>query len=95
MFEEFPKWKYSANAALIVESAEEELELGEGWRDTPWSAQGASVPDHHDDEEAVLKPSGSPEKAELIAQAESLGVQFDKRWSAAKIAKAIADHQPA
>lgn len=32
-------------------------------------------------------------RADLIAKAESLGVEFDKRWSAAKIQDAIDAHQ--
>lgn len=35
-FQEFPKWKYhDANPPTLVNSADEEAALGDGWRDTP------------------------------------------------------------
>lgn len=78
MFHEFPKWKYAANASLIVESAEEELALEGEWFDTPWEAA-----------ESASKPSA--DRDELIAYAESAGIKIDKRWSDDKIAQAIKD----
>ncbi|MCY1429284.1 hypothetical protein D9M71_451960 [compost metagenome] len=34
-FQSHPKWKYSKNSALIVDDAEAEEALGEGWFDSP------------------------------------------------------------
>lgn len=43
MFQEFPKWKYGENGeSLIVEDAEAEAALGDGWHDTPLPPQEAS-----------------------------------------------------
>ncbi|MNE04067.1 hypothetical protein D3C80_965900 [compost metagenome] len=34
-YEEFPKWKYSKGQSIVVDDAEAEEALGEGWFDSP------------------------------------------------------------
>jgi hypothetical protein len=53
------------------------------------AADPAPVQQPGTDADAAAKKA----RAELIAKAESLGVEFDKRWSAAKIQDAIDAHQ--
>lgn len=37
-YREFPKWKYRGKESKVVNSPEEEEELGEGWVDSPADA---------------------------------------------------------
>lgn len=41
------------------------------------------------DHDPTVTTTDTPDRAALIAEAETLGVKIDKRWSAEKIAKAI------
>lgn len=85
MFQEFPKFRYAADGrAVIVDSAEDELALEGEWFDTPWAAA-----------EAKAKPDAEPSKEDLQTLADELGVKYDKRWGAERIAEAIAQHKAA
>ncbi|WP_315809451.1 hypothetical protein [Pseudomonas sp. C9-3] len=110
MFEEFPKWKYRPGEAVIVESAEEELALDGEWFDAPpqtpavapaipLAAVGAVVPPPAEPEPTPPPTppaaTGEPTRDDLIAQAKALGVKYDARWGASRIAAAIAAHKPA
>lgn len=72
-------WLYHRiEAPRVFRSAEEvEAALADGWADTP----------------AAFESEGAlSELDELRAKATDLGVKFDKRWGADKLAKAIEDH---
>lgn len=95
MFQEFPKWKFKGEEAVLVEDAQEELDLGEGWVDSYFEAKEiASNPPAPGD--PIPEPEPEPEdepvaltKEELIAKADELGIEVDKRWGVERIAKAI------
>lgn len=73
VFQEFPKWKYHEDGikSQIVDDAEAEEALGDGWHDKP------------------IQPSETSEREALIQIAIEHGIKIDKRWSNAKIQKAI------
>jgi hypothetical protein len=77
--DQYPRWKYAADGrSLVVDDADAEEALGEGWYDSP-----ADIPD----------PDAEPEADDidaLRAQAEELGVKVDKRWKAERLAEEIA-----
>lgn len=74
---QYPRWKYGAEGqSAIVNDADEEEALGEGWYDSP-----ADVP-APDAEHADIDA--------LRSEAEALGVKVDKRWKAERLAEEIA-----
>jgi hypothetical protein len=78
----FPKWKYAADGrSLIVDDADAEEALGEGWYDSP-----ANIPD------LDAEPDTDDIDA-LRAQAEELGIEVDKRWKAKRLHEEIAKAQ--
>lgn len=56
-FQEFPKWKYRGAKAVLVNSKQEEADLGAGWTDAPSDSQQDDAPevDPRDAEIARLK----------------------------------------
>lgn len=78
--DKYPRWKYAADGrSIVVDDADAEEALGDGWYDSP-----ADVPD----------PDAVPEADALDAlraEAEALGVKVDKRWGADRLATEIAN----
>lgn len=55
-FIEFPKWKYHAfEIPVVVQSAQEEEALGEGWSDTPIQATADDLPQDEPDEQVIVQ----------------------------------------
>lgn len=76
MKQDYPKWLYSADRALIVASADEHAALEGQWYESPADIpSGDPVP---------------VDRADLIAAAEAKGVKIDKRWSDARLAQETA-----
>lgn len=72
----YPRWKYHATKpARIVESAEEEVALGDDWHNTP--------------QEAAAEQAEVDERAALLAEADGLGLTIDRRMGNARIKAAI------
>lgn len=75
-----PVWLYHAqDGARIFTEVEAAVAAREaGWKDSP----------------ADLEPSdgGSTERKDLVAKAQALGIQVDKRWGAKRIQQAIEEH---
>lgn len=44
-FQEFPKWKYRGAKAVLVNSKQEEADLGSGWADAPSDSQQDDAPE--------------------------------------------------
>lgn len=79
---EFPKWLYHAHKpAVVVDDADAEEDLGEGWFDTPAEAKESVQDDDEDESEAHRK--------ELLAKAKSLGLNLHHKTGADKIQAAI------
>ena len=75
MKQDYPKWLYSAERALIVASADEHAALEGKWYESPADIpSGDPVP---------------VDRASLVAQAEAKGVKVDKRWSDARLSTEI------
>lgn len=87
MFFEFPKWKYSGAISKLVEHAEEELGLGEGWHDTP-TAAAAAVEAQTKQEAADINKSVM-DLDMLRTTATQLGITVDGRWGTQKLEDAI------
>jgi len=64
-FESHPKWKYSKTAALIVDDAEAEEALGEGWFDSPAELQA-----HLDEQARQIDEQLRQSRAERLADKE-------------------------
>lgn len=74
--QEFPKWKYhDTQQAVIVHNEDENVALGDGWRDTVEAAKEAD--DSLDKKEALI--------AELVEK----GIAHDKRWGIEKLKTAL------
>lgn len=54
-FQEFPKWKYKGAKGVIVNSADEEAALGEGYADAPTEEASAAGADPKDARIAELE----------------------------------------
>jgi hypothetical protein len=52
---EYPKWKYQGALGKLVNSAEEEAELGDGWADQPSDAHTELEVDPRDAEIEALR----------------------------------------
>lgn len=52
---EFPKWKYKGAKAKLVQNADEESALGDGWGDQPSDASAEPAVDPRDAEIAALR----------------------------------------
>lgn len=69
---EFPKWKYKGAESKLVNSAEEEVALGEGWGNAPVEPSTEPVIDPRDAEIAALKAalaeSQAPAKSKKSAE---------------------------
>lgn len=77
--DQFPKWKYAADGrTLIVDDAESEEALGDGWYDTP-----ADIPDPDAEDDAADLDA-------LRAEAEALGIKVDARWKEKRLQEEIA-----
>jgi hypothetical protein len=72
-------WLYHrTESPRIFRSADEvKAAMADGWADTPAAFEAEEVPSELD---------------ELRAKAIDMGIKFDKRWGADKLAKAIEDH---
>lgn len=68
-FQEFPKWKYRGAKAVLVNSKQEEADIGSGWADAPSDSQQDDAPevDPRDAEIADLREQLA--KAQAQAQA--------------------------
>ena len=75
MKQDYPKWLYSAEKALIVANASERAALEGKWYESP-----ADIP---------LGDSAPADRASLVAEAEAKGVKVDKRWSDARLSAEI------
>lgn len=83
MFQEFPKWKYSADGAVIVDDADAEAALVGEWFDFPDAVATAE-----DDKAARINALIVEENTELEtlrATAADLGIVVDGRWKAQRI----------
>lgn len=83
MFQEFPKWKYSADSAVIVDNADAESALVGEWFDFPDAAATAEA-----DKTAQINALIVEENTELEtlrATAADLGIVVDGRWKAQRI----------
>jgi hypothetical protein len=52
---EFPKWKYQGTKGVLVNNADEESTLGDGWSDQPSEASAEPVVDPRDAEIEALR----------------------------------------
>lgn len=57
--------------------------------------KGATAPETVEDKGVTRLKTPEDERADLLAEAETAGVQVDKRWSAARIQDAIDTHRAA
>jgi hypothetical protein len=79
--QEYPKWKYSLTGSCVVNSADEEAALGDGWFDAKPTAN---------DTPARAQPSVQSELDALIAKAQELGIEIDKRWGVKRLRQEVA-----
>ncbi|CAJ0710698.1 hypothetical protein ACPCHQ_17040 [Ralstonia thomasii] len=80
-FHEFPKWKHHAGgSSQIVNSAEEEADLGPDWYDTK-----QPVVEAEEKEEKAIES----ELDALIVRAGELGITIDKRWGIKRLREEI------
>jgi hypothetical protein len=86
--DQYPKWKYGEDgASRVVKDEDEESALEGTWWDSPADVVPAEkVPT----EEEQLLSDAKEEKAELMAEATSLGLSIDGRAGIAKIKSLIA-----
>lgn len=72
-------WLYHRTEAPRIFRSPEEVKraMTDGWADTPAAFEAGETPSELD---------------ELRAKAAELGIKFDKRWGADKLAKAVEDH---
>lgn len=84
---EFPKWKYSVTGGVIVDDAEAEAALGDGWFNFPEDVVHAqadqAAADNAANEQAIK------DLETLRATATELGIAVDGRWGAQKLEDAI------
>lgn len=94
---EFPKWKYHVDgASLIVQNADEESDLGEGWHNSPTEVDQALQA-----EQIRQQDQAREQRIRLDALRESakeIGLDVDVRWSADDLedrikSKIVADGQ--
>jgi hypothetical protein len=83
MFKEYPKWKYAAGKSVIVEDADAEAELGDGWFNFPDEvtddvADKAKAASLASDEEAKDLES-------LRTAAADIGITVDGRWGVQRL----------
>lgn len=105
-YEEFPKWVTGPDGAQkIVNSADEQAALGDGWAAPAYvppvpreeSPEFAAFPkwvgdvlcQDAEEEAALLGSDSEDERAALIQIAAEKGVKIDKRWSDEKIRAAL------
>jgi len=82
----YPKWIYSKSGSKLVHSEEEHQAAGEGWYESP-ALIPADVPLQPVAPAPAPAPEPEPDKpapptrADLLAQADELGIKIDRRWS--------------
>ncbi len=84
---DYPKWKYSADSSVVVESTDAEAELAGAWFDSPADVP-APVIVPTEDEQLLL--DAKAEKEALLAAAEARGIVVDKRFGIAKLKELLA-----
>jgi len=80
---EFPKWKYSATGAVIVDDEAAETALGAGWFNFPDEVT-------HDTEDKLAADLAAADQASkdleaLRATAADLGIKVDGRWQGPRL----------
>ena len=68
---EYPKWKYAATGAVLVQDAAEEAALGDGYEDSPADVQPVPVIDPRDAEIEALKAELAAQKPKRRAAADT------------------------
>lgn len=75
---EFPKWKYSVTGGVIVEDAEAEAALGDGWFNFPDEVEAAQKAKREAEDEA--DDLAAKDLETLRTTAKDLGIEVDGRW---------------
>lgn len=78
MSQDYPKWLYSKTGSILVQDRAAQDALEGNWFESP-----ADIVETLD--EIVYLP----DRSELLATAEELGIKVDKRWSDARIKNEI------
>lgn len=76
-FQEFPKWKYHPqHEPVVVDDADAEKALGDGWGDSPVFV-------------AVAADAPAETVESLRAELDSKGIAYDNRWGIKRLKDAL------
>ena len=102
----YPKVMYSKTAYRVVQTEDEEKQLGSGWYDHPAKVDGVAAdengfvpsPQYQDvsnlNEAPPALGEGNTYYDRVVWQAQHLGIKVDKRWSTETLLRKIAEFQP-
>ena len=78
MSKDYPKWLYRKTGSILIQDKVAQDALEGNWFESP-----------ADIVETLDEIAYSPDRNELLAMAEELGIKVDKRWSDARIKQEI------
>lgn len=88
-FQTYPRWKYSVAGGVIVNDAEAEAALGDGWYNFPDEVEQAAKDKAAAD--ALALEEDSKDLDSLRAAATDIGIVVDGRWKAPRLEQEIKD----